>query len=471
MDRLAEQVVDWHNRHPLAKRITIYDVHTIGVVALPFMRSGSAALGAGPVEPVLNSEVAVPGQENADWHEGTTVAAELHPNAAHLDALADQETPLFAKRKPLDTLRALLPLLLPRRRNKALWPVFSDRFIDNLSIKKIAAFADDYGYATRPGDASWPLRTVAVDDALAAQGFAGAGGAWPCELYLKSAAIDAGTSRSRVLIGRGGLRPPVLGSRCMDPKRLGAAAAVVALLVGVPVWQMWPHSAAPADELVAHAASAPHVASPAVVHAITASAPASTALAASMPEAPASSAVAMVEAASGAASMPAAAASAAASEPQPDIRPQILPLQGGRTKGGKPIKGAPPIGSGAASSPAATAHEEPAAKPAAETAAPPAPMVPKAAVIVALVGPPSRDKEAAEKLLAVMLELAQPALPAPSLMASMPVPSSVLPLQSQVFLTPEGWRPALYPFSSREQAQLINANLVAHGLRTKAVNF
>ncbi|HNK54140.1 MAG TPA: hypothetical protein PLB22_11410, partial [Ottowia sp.] len=44
-------------------------------------------------------------------------------------------------------------------------------------------------------------------------------------------------------------------------------------------------------------------------------------------------------------------------------------------------------------------------------------------------------------------------------------------LQGQVFQTPEGWRAAVWPFSSREEAQLINATLVARGLRTKAVDF
>src|ERR1700750_3273154 len=51
MERLAEQIVDWHNRHPLARRISAGDVHTIGVVALPFVRA-SAQPGAF-AEPVL----------------------------------------------------------------------------------------------------------------------------------------------------------------------------------------------------------------------------------------------------------------------------------------------------------------------------------------------------------------------------------------------------------------------------------
>jgi hypothetical protein len=44
-------------------------------------------------------------------------------------------------------------------------------------------------------------------------------------------------------------------------------------------------------------------------------------------------------------------------------------------------------------------------------------------------------------------------------------------LQADVIQTPDGWRATVWPFPSREQAQLINATLVARGLKTKAVNF
>ncbi len=162
-------------------------------------------------------------------------------------------------------------------------------------------------------------------------------------------------------------------------------------------------------------------------------------------------------------------------------------MQGGRTRGGKPITNAPSIGSEiaaeqGASKPApvpAPLPDKPGVKPplaaavaaAAAAASAPPPMSPIPKVVVALVGPASKDKTEADKLLAVMLALAEPTMPAaPTLEGATPSPA-VSSLQSQVFLTPEGWRPAIYPFSSREQAQLINANLVAHGLRTKAVNF
>lgn len=55
MERLAEQIVAWHNRHPLARRIAAGDVHTVGVVALPFVRASAEA--GGLVEPVLTDAV------------------------------------------------------------------------------------------------------------------------------------------------------------------------------------------------------------------------------------------------------------------------------------------------------------------------------------------------------------------------------------------------------------------------------
>ena len=79
--------------------------------------------------------------------------------------------------------------------------------------------------------------------------------------------------------------------------------------------------------------------------------------------------------------------------------------------------------------------------------------------VVALVGPASARKADAEAALARMREMVVATQAAPGL------------LQAQVFETPEGWRPAVWPFASREEAQLINATLIARGMRTKAVNF
>ena len=83
----------------------------------------------------------------------------------------------------------------------------------------------------------------------------------------------------------------------------------------------------------------------------------------------------------------------------------------------------------------------------------------KGTPVVALVAPPMRNKAEAEATLARMRDLVRPLQPDPTLM------------QAQLFESPEGWRPAVWPFASRIEAQLVNATLVARGLHTKAVNF
>jgi hypothetical protein len=119
--------------------------------------------------------------------------------------------------------------------------------------------------------------------------------------------------------------------------------------------------------------------------------------------------------------------------------------------------GAPPTAASAsASALAATA-----------TAAPPnGKAIAKAATlankpVVALVGPVSANKADAEATLARMRSMLAPTQGGAGSAA----------LQAQVFQTPEGWRPAVWPFASREEAQLINATLIARGMRTRAVDF
>ncbi|HLO96626.1 MAG TPA: hypothetical protein VK195_20130, partial [Burkholderiaceae bacterium] len=80
------------------------------------------------------------------------------------------------------------------------------------------------------------------------------------------------------------------------------------------------------------------------------------------------------------------------------------------------------------------------------------------APLVALVGPPMASQAEAEAYLLKMQPLIQPLVGRKA-------------LEQQVLQTPEGWRAAVWPFASREEAQLINAMLVARGLRTRAVDF
>jgi hypothetical protein len=592
MDRLVEQLVAWHNSHPLAKRINIYDVHTIGVVALPFMRSGSAAapapasnsgLGSArksargrpqePIEPVLTDEISP--ESLAAWGEESTIAA--NSNAAELDALADQEL-WHRSTWPERIKRGLRSMRAPGKRKSRsgpppgadTWPAFTERFITGLTPERIARFAQRFGYSEQPGDGSWPQRVVPIDEQM--MGESPAGGAWPFELYLVSAAIDAGRSRSRVLIGQGHPKPEIIGRRCLSPIKVGLAALLpLGVLLMCVALLMLPSRKAvkDAEQAAATAASAAMSASSsasAATEAATSVAPETGATAASAPTEPAAAASQTAEnsstetaatpgnpalptpldlreaAAATAASIAAAqqaaldkaagkdggkgspeASDSAASEPQPDIRPQLVkpiprknarpmladaPAPGSETSASKaddkssPAKPADPVAdlmNGPKPSPVTAGRitsrdgERPSLHSAVEAPAGTSggsdkrggarddvaggnptsnsgsgnsstsransgrsSSINKAAV-VALVGPVSTNKAEAE----ATLERMKVAIAATKGGAT----------QAQVFQTPEGWRPAVWPFASREEAQLINATLIARGLRTRAVDF
>lgn len=503
MDRLAEQVVAWHNRNPLAKRISIYDVHTIGVVALPFVGgsagahpNASAAAPDAPREPVMDplpevdADAAPPEATEATEAapaapEGPVAAAA--PDAgptmpAQLASAAGTASPLPAWLRWLPgPLRAWLPD--PARP----YALFSERFINRLSAGRVAQFAAAHGHASPPGAADWPQRAIPIDERLMAKAAKRGLGSWPYEIYLMSAGVDAGASRTRVLMAYGADRQlRVLGRRCLNPLALAVVGALLLLFVGAPaLWLAGRHKAA--EEPAAAAASAPVLAASAAA----ASAPPAAAMASTPASAPASDAASAAPAAE-AASTPAseaAAASAAsapaaeASEATPDIRPQLVPRREGRNE-------RPPLGSTAASAPGAPAKpaataasaasekpqqskeppkpaparsperalnkEEPADKPSvrgsSSTTAP-------GAKQVALVSPAVASKAEAEAALERMRGMLEQTVRDPQ------------SLQGQVFRTHEGWRAAIWPFATREEAQLINATLVARGLRTRAVDF
>ena len=423
MERLAEQIVDWHNRHPLARRIGVGDVHTIGVIALPFVRA-TAQSGAF-VEPVLTDAVSA-----FDELAGSPPVSRWAVGAQRLG-----------------TLPRLLQQLLSRR-PRTQWRAFSEKFLPGLSAGRIERFALAHGFAEPPAaPESRPWRVIVIDEQLAS-----AHAGWPFELYLMSAGIDVGGARTRVLSGRG-IPSQILGRRLWDPLRAGAAAGVLVLLLAAAGWQLWPRRAAepvvPPAPPAAAASAAPAPAQP-------------VSAAASMP-APAASEPAPEPAASA----PDDAASDVAEPPVPDIRPRFVERTDGKVL--PPLHGRSVPEKVPEQAADKTPADKPAEKPAAASAASPAkpePVDPRLArlaqspdkIVVALVGPPG-SKADAEALLQKMRA------------GLVGVHSNPDALQADVIQTPDGWRATVWPFPSREQAQLINATLVARGLKTKAVNF
>ncbi len=436
---IQQAVVAWHNRHPLAARIDASQVHSIGWVALPFLRPPQG------VEPTLDAP----------------------PQAPKGDGEASPQR---------SGLRRWMPGV--KSAQSGPWPVFSETFIDGLSARRAAAFTVQHGSAEAPAPDTndWPQRRIDVDGDLAER----SAGGWPVELWVISAAIDVGKERRRVLVGADG--QAVAGPRhwrrhAWPALGLGSSALLVA--GAVAWWGLGKHAqepTSPAATSPAQGASAP-AAGP-----IEASAPAAPASAASPPQAVASepSPAASAASASGterAASAPEVPASApSADEPAPDIRPQLvkpLPNRRGTTAapmlsklGGASAEApqpAPPAASGPNPAPApANTSSPPRADGPYRGAATPEQLRPGLSAqgpLIALVSPGTRSKAEAEAMLGRMTE---------HLKATMAQQSG---LRGEVIETPEGWRAAVYPFATREEAAILNATMVARGWRTRSVTF
>lgn len=432
-DVVAWLLVNWHNKHPLARRIGIADVHTVGAVALPFMAQ------ALPKEPSLEAATAPP--------EGAA--------------------PAPAKRR------------LPWQRKAAAngpRPAWVDEFIPGLKTSAVAAMALDHGFTAAPEEL--PLRRVEIDErALAAD--ANQAGAWPMELVLLSAAFDAGPARRRVLVGR---RDRVLGRRALDPARLGVAASVGALVLIAAVWALWPSSKPSEEERAAQAAAEAASAASAALATQAASA-ASASASASAPAAAASEAP---TAASAAASQVAPSADASAASATSAAAASSAPASAATTATAPSAPAIPSIRPTLQSGVERAQREQAAAATAKESPAPdtgkPAASSPEAerrvsvddaglgnlmkrdaapgGKLVALVGQPQKNKADAEAQLARMRE-----------MIGQTLGGNAVP-NGEVFQTKDGWRAAVWPFGSREEAQLINATLLARGMRgTRAVDF
>ena len=402
LEDIQAAVCAWHNRHPLAARIGPEAVHSVGWVALPFMKAAQAQ------EPSL-------------------------------DAAASEAPTLVQPRS-----RWQLPGWAGRQaRGSGPWPVFSETFIEGLRPGRVAAFAALHAWYQPLDDGSeWPQRRVEVDSALAEA----CPGAWPTERWLVAAAVDHQGERLRVLLGEHQGRLAVLGSqRHWERPRLAIAAALAAFALLAGAWLLWP---APAPD-----ATAP-------LPAPTASAPAASA--ASVP----ASAATAVEAAS----TPASAAALAASEPPsaaasgiPDIRPHLGPV---RHSPREVLQGKASAPSADAATPLATTTTT-TTPPAAASAPYRGAATPEQLRLqnaatgpqVALVSPDFATQAEAEAQLERMRTHVQTLV------------SDATLLQAEVFETPQGWRAAVWPFGTREEAQIVNATMVARGWKTRAVDF
>ena len=201
----ADQLVAWHNRHPLALRITPDEVSGVGVVVLPFVAIGGAA--------------------STRW--------------THLPTLMWRR------------LRQLAKLPGPPAGGPTLTAAFSEDFIAPISPRRAADFALCHGSFERIGGAEWPQREVSADADVAPETVV--------RLFLSTASVERGRQRARFLISNSGA-PKVIGPRLWHKRRVAIAAGALALAMVLPLvgWFVFSGSGSTPDAVsAAPAASAP----------------------------------------------------------------------------------------------------------------------------------------------------------------------------------------------------------------------
>lgn len=185
----------------------------------------------------------------------------------------------------------------------------------------------------------------------------------------------------------------------------------------------------------------------------------------------AQSSVANVTASGPGNAVPASALPDQPSGPQPDIRPRLVQVN--RAASAPPLRLSNPASAPAPAAASESGKEAPAAKkdskpePKVEAKTESKVAEPKVAPVVppltskpvALVGPPMAKRAEAEAYLARMKDMLSGVTRQPD------------SLQLQVIETPAGFVPTVWPFATREQAQLINATMIARGMKTRAVDF
>ena len=316
-DQVVARVVAWHNRHPLATRITADQVHSVGVVSLPFAVKGAqvqalavAAVAPPEADAVAPSETAAtdvpaPVDDNAGADSARTIldraldAAPAPPTGSDAEAedAANVVTPAAAEGEPVPTpvnrvqwQVSGLPARPPRWHLRAWWrrlrggdpyrALFTEDFIAPLRPARVARWAAQHGQAPWPLEPGAAQRMVMLDTTRRL-----AGDTSPeLDLHLITAAIGIGDARLRLLLAPGD-RGAVLGQRHLSRQRLAMSAPlVVGLMVGLGavVQARWPA----ANATTAHpmlAAAAPASATIAASAASAARPPVRAAAAASLP--------------------------------------------------------------------------------------------------------------------------------------------------------------------------------------------
>ncbi len=447
LDALANHIVAWHNRHPLARRIGVQHVQSLGYVVLPFVATtpSTAAHPAGvDLPPAGPAESATtPAAEGATLRERAMARA----NQAPSEAAAELPSPSEASRPR--------PPALPTQ----LLPAFTEDFIQPWRPAAIAAFALQHGALEAQPGKDKPVRMVKVD----------AGTALPMlhRRWLLTAQIDIGGQRSRLLAGTG-RAPALLGKRLWSLSRVGLAVGLPLLTVAVLALGLKgllePAAGQNLAAAVAVAAAPVRAASEAAVEVHAAASAASAVVAAAMAVQPA-------------ASVSATTASAAAGTNPAPVRPTDVDPSWGRVN-------LPSVGrvaderrqsllaarqADAASASASASLAEP-TKLVSAAAPGPTPANPRPSQTAATAPAPAIHTGPAfalsSRLIRTKAESEQIAEAMRGLLAN-----SVPALQVEALRSGDDWRVVCWPFPTRAQADKAHALLASRGMKLQVVDF
>ena len=525
IDQVVAHVVAWHNRHPLAQRITPEQVHSVGVVSLPFAVRGAqvdtplaapvpvvdpAADPTPAVEPATPPaaddapEVAIEAVVELDTDAPVTVAPEAAPTSIldrALGGAAVAAAPAAAPaaeppaEPPAESAPAAVPagtgrvaLLPPRepawhprswwqrlRGTGAFHPLFGEDFIAPLRPRQVARWVAVHGVGARPLAAPAPQRAILLDVARRRAGDT----APEVELHVITAAVGHDDDRHRLLLSPDG---HVIGPRHWSRPRAGAAAtaslALLAVVVAGAVWRpdggghpatapvaASASAAAPASAPVHVAAASVAAAASPVAHAST-PAPAPVTVAVAAPAPPPSAPVV-------AAPAPAATASAAVAMASAPVAIASAPVA---------MASAPVATASAPAAPLAAA-----AVPSAPVSVAPRrgrielpPLVPRLADVDR--HELRTDSRALRREPAVLPDAKAWALVTPTLTDKRQSERVAAQLQAVALLQPmpmraelmaagPGWRAVFWPFPTEKDAQKVRLALADKGLRTEVLEF
>jgi len=261
-DDLVARVVAWHNRNPLARRISPAQVVSVGLVSFPYWVPGAAAPGASAApaqaggasappaaDPSSQAQAgaASPGaaagsESQAPGAEGSTPASDASEpagaggpgqNGLH-DRLRDR-----ARHRALARAATAGPVLptgrgtlhAPPGPGRKSWrAAFDENLLDPHKPSEVARWALRHGSSQRPGPSDAPVRDLEPRSG-------GPRGAELARVWVYTAAIDLGAQRVRVIVSPLDTRR-VLGPRIVAFRRMGTWAGMLAagMAAGAAVW-------------------------------------------------------------------------------------------------------------------------------------------------------------------------------------------------------------------------------------------